>query len=144
MPNWCTNNLIVEGKEQDVKKFVEDVKVEKSPLSFAKLVPVPDEIPRHPSPQYLSDEELNWRISNWGTKWDVNTYEDDEDMQFDLNEISNGIFEAVYTFDTAWTPCNKWLREVAPMYPNLKFVLEYTEEGMGIADIEIFNFKDED
>lgn len=46
MPNWCHNTLTVSGEEAELKAFVEKVKGEDRPLSFAKIVPQP------------SDEEL--------------------------------------------------------------------------------------
>lgn len=46
MPNWCHNTLTVSGEEAELKAFVEQVRDDEQPLSFAKIVPQP------------SDEEL--------------------------------------------------------------------------------------
>jgi hypothetical protein len=46
MPNWCHNTLTVSGDEHTLKTFVEAVRDDERPLSFAKIVP------------QVSDEEL--------------------------------------------------------------------------------------
>lgn len=130
MPNWCSNELIVTGPVKDVEKFVDDVKYEngdyKVLLSFNKLVPEPEEL-KHVDPRLLSDGSHDWRIKNWGTKWDLS----DGDVNFSshgFNELDH--LQANYAFMTAWSPCTYWLKQVALMYPTLEFDLEYAEDGM--------------
>jgi len=45
MPNWCYNNLVVRGTEDDVDAFVKESDVEcRGPLSFYGCVPMPDDL----------------------------------------------------------------------------------------------------
>jgi len=75
--------------------------------------------------EYGYDNWYDWKINNWGTKW--NTYENYIDH--DTNTI---------TFQTAWDLPRLVLVKMASMYPNLKFHLEVVEEGgyfAGTVDI---------
>jgi hypothetical protein len=120
MPNWCDNNLYISHEDPEmVKKAVE---AWESGNFLATLVPEPDytvtpvaETFPNITAQYAKTEEekekalLNeptiredawwdWRIQNWGTKWDVG-YADDRSNHAQVND--NTMF--VY-FDSAWSP----------------------------------------
>ena len=71
--------------------------------------------------KYGCKDWYNWRISNWGTKWDAS--------EGGLHQSLPHELEA--SFDTAWAPPIEWLYKVTKKYKKLKFTLEYTEEGMG-------------
>lgn len=43
MPNWCHNTLTVSGEADALAVFVEKVKTEEQPLTFAAIVPPPSE-----------------------------------------------------------------------------------------------------
>lgn len=64
----------------------------------------------------------NWRVSNWGTKWDA--------CEGDWN-LDEGEFTAY--FDTAWSPPIGWLENVCAQFPELEFKMLFEEEGMGFC-----------
>ena len=70
--------------------------------------------------KYGCKDWYNWRIRNWGTKWDA--------CEGGMNDSE---WEIEASFDTAWAPPTPWLEKVSAKYKRLKFTLEYTEEGMG-------------
>ena len=70
--------------------------------------------------KYGCKDWYNWRINNWGTKWDACE-----------GGMRDSEWEVEATFDTAWAPPTPWLEKVSAKYKRLKFTLEYTEEGMG-------------
>lgn len=109
MPNWCDNKLEICGSDADVDKFMKE-NMEDGKLSFAKAVPEPEYEGR-------MGWNNNWRIENWGTKWEP-------DMRHDYKEGDNTLY-----FDTAWSPPDIWLETVANKYPNLCFSLRYAEGG---------------
>ena len=119
MPNWCDNKLVVRGEKKDMAKFLE-VLGEKATLSENKrlrdilnaFIPIHDD--------HDESDWYNWHIENWGTKWDVECYEDAQ-IEDDHVELS---------FDSAWSPPVIWLEKVAKNYPKLKFALKYDEPGM--------------
>ncbi len=73
-----------------------------------------------------ADNWYDWRVSNWGTKWDVTaelTDETDESL--------------VYDFPTAWSPPISWLKKVSRDYPKLSFRLKYDEPNMEVVGVII-------
>lgn len=57
----------------------------------------------------------NWRIANWGVKWNAaNTY----------HNLDEG---AVY-FDTPWGPATQVIDELAEQYPECRIILDFAEE----------------
>lgn len=120
MPNWCDNNLYISHEDPEMLKKA--VEAWESSKFLATLVPEPDykvtpvaETFPNITAQYAKTEEekakalLNeptiredawwdWRIQNWGTKWDVG-YDADLDNHAQVND--NTMF--VY-FNSAWSP----------------------------------------
>ena len=118
MPNWCENELTITGDVHKLIAFKERAEsfIAGQALKFAAFVP--DPFPQKP---YLTDEHYDWRIANWGTKWDL--------LDATLEE---SLLEATLrcAFDTAWSPPIAWLKSVAQMYPSLDFKLDFDEPGM--------------
>lgn len=96
MPNWCENKLVVVGLDStgaDIAAFEERYFVESElpdgskvkALSLNKIIPMPEEL-------LLGEAWYQWRISHWGTKWDI------DPATFHVIE------PGVYFFDTAWAP----------------------------------------
>ena len=118
MPNWCNNDLFIQGDKQSINKLKEELFVMnngKLGLTFNKIVPMPN--------GYIeSGEWYDWSISNWGTKWDADTY---------VVEISE---EEIYSsFSTAWEPPISFLYALSKKYPELKIQCYFVEEGMEIC-----------
>ena len=119
MPNWCENNLTVVGPEEKLTAFVAHVADGKEAISFNKTVPEPFE-----KSEYLTDSQHDWRLENWGAKWDVH----------DVDVVENpGCYD--YSFMTAWTPPIPWLERMAKEWPDLEFYLKYDEPGMEIHGV---------
>ena len=72
-------------------------------------------------------EWYSWAVDNWGTKWppSVALYEAD------------GV-SATFRFDSAWSPPSALIQRISEKFPNLTFVLEYSEPGMGFLGAEAF------
>jgi hypothetical protein len=164
MPNWCENKLDVSGNKIDIQKFKELTLVklgESDDLNFTMeiLRQTPTELLEQTSPNMWRGEEddiegklefekkieelkqkygytdwYNWRVDNWGTKWDVaETYIlDDEDEFFSVQ------------YNTAWAPNIEWVRYVAKQFPELTFTLSFTEPGMGYCGVYEVTDEDDD
>lgn len=117
MPNWCENTLIVTGSNDRVTEFYEKIVVVRgceTILALNNLYPCPNE-----------NDWYNWRINNWGTKWECDV--------FSMNE-SEG--ELTIHFNSAWSPPDLWIKYVAQhIFPDLYFRLTYLEAGMGFCGI---------
>ena len=118
MPNWCINKLTITGKEDDLIKFKIQAKGIETDLCLDNFVPMPRELEdtRSPGPW---PNWYDWRISNWGTKWDVEGH---------LTLESENIL--IYEFDSAWSPPIYWIPKVSSLFPELSFELYFKEAGM--------------
>jgi hypothetical protein len=165
MPNWCENKLRIEGKKEEIDKFLSVLKpdnvfwghdsittisgmmeyldslgidsnvraslrkkIDEQDANGLALLsstfPIPDEVIL----AGYSDIGYKWCRDNWGTKWDVyidldkdTLYKDDEYIEM--------------SFDSAWSPPVAWLKNIAPLYPELEFELAYMELGNMFAGV---------
>jgi hypothetical protein len=73
-----------------------------------------------PVPYELLGDDYQWRIENWGNKWDgSDCYIDICDDQIYLN------------IETAWNPCDKWTYKLIELCPGVDIYHEYYEPGEG-------------
>lgn len=156
MPNWCNNTLFVEGDLNalsDFKKRVLKVN-EHNTINFTmeELYPTPAELLEQSSPNMWRGEEddidgklefekkldelkekyghtdwYNWRVENWGTKWDVAESEVDE---MDGESL-------IVHYNTAWAPNSEFIVFASKVYPSLKFRLSFEEPGMGFCGVTL-------
>ena len=141
MPNWCANHLVVRGDEKEITRFrkqAESGKVKDSDtmhdieFTISPFLPMPKDLEGTRSPslrpvkrlikKYGTDNWYDWRVKNWGTKWDVEGYLEDESPR-----------KLGYTFDSAWGPPDEAIKAMSKMYPTLTFTLKYDEPGMDFS-----------
>ena len=112
---------------------------------FNTLVPTPQAVLNlgydgHAKLKKIADEQgkeavagmidgYHWNIENWGTKWDIYN----ENLSIENCGWKEGHTELHLYFDTAWSPPIAWLTKVAPLFPKLRFVMHYQEEGCFFA-----------
>ena len=136
MPNWCDNKLRVSGTATDVKRFAEAVRgVDDGkvlPLDFDKLIPQPADLMDRDSCGVLPSW-YDWRVANWGTKWNVT-----EDTA--IEPFDGGL---LYLFNTAWNPPIEVIEVAAKQFPDLAFEISYIEEDEQVEHIHRFNTKGE-
>lgn len=116
MPNHVKNIVTCPGTDestiQDICGVLRD---------FACLIPVPADIQAQDAatkqrPTHLTDVLYNWRLENWGTKWEGYEYED----------IEGGLM-----FETAWSHPLPILRALSQRYPAILFHVAYADEDIG-------------
>ena len=79
---------------------------------------------RFKSTDVMDDRWYNWRVQNWGTKWDAYTMEiDDTDMPhgFEVN------------FETAWSPPEEVCHAIREQFDDLSISWFYDEPGCELA-----------
>ena len=128
MPNHCTNTLHIDGDLKHRQEFVDknkgfswgDLKKEKDykTLSFNAQVPMPKKHIASNAKDKSNNDWYSWANKNWGTKWDC--YEE---------QLTHEEKYTCYSFETAWCPPEMWLKKVSRKFPNLKFNVEWCEEG---------------
>lgn len=125
MPNWCENELKVQGSESELERFRLKAKseedkskdVEATDLSLNNFIPMPAEM-------LQGEKWYIWRVDNWGIKWDVKAYYDGG---------SKGCI--YYNFDSPWSAPLTAIKKISEQFPELIFKLRYEEEGMGFAGV---------
>jgi hypothetical protein len=139
MPNWCENELQIEGEKERLNEVMEFFKNEKGEVEFDfnKLIPYPEEY------QKMDDEGdgicgkgfnsggYEWCCKNWGTKWnacEINL--DDSNMEF------SGYIE--YSFDTAWSPPKPVILALTKKFPKLKIYHRYFECGAAYNGLAVY------
>ena len=134
MPNWCNNTLYIQADSKEDMQELKNLLDETLEISkdnncaiglLNAIVSMPKELEN--TKKGSNGDEYNWydwRLSNWGTKWDVECFETimEEDYM-------------VFQFDSAWAPPVPWLEIVAKLFPKLKFTLKYDEPGMGFTGV---------
>lgn len=148
MPNWCVNDLIVNGNRKEVDRFIAAVagsREDDTDFDFEKLIPYPKEYavldhalrewedkyknvewsarPPRPSDGY-NQGGYEWCCANWGTKWNAS--------EAHLSVTTRG---CRVSFTTAWSPPCPVIRKAAELFPTLTFKLKYWEGGMGFQGI---------
>lgn len=147
MPNWCRNELRVDGPAKDVKAFVKAVRGKESELprykmsaaeakmyadldkgkkkepdtllAFWKIVPPPAGI----LAEGYDKAGYDWEKEAWGCKWGA--------CNSEITYECPGIVE--YVFETPWCPPEAFFSKVAAMFPTLDFHLDFSEEDMGVG-----------
>jgi hypothetical protein len=146
MPNWCSNHLACSGPRAAVTSFL-GVVTQRGTFVSEVLTAAENIDPAHagsitravlesfsgnenfsfnghiPEPSLEGEGWYDWRITNWGTKWDANNPVLE---QLELND--EGLSTAVFSFETAWGPPNVWLEKVAQTHPDLDFRMFWNEE----------------
>lgn len=156
MPNWCINTLEVQGKSEDLDRFMTKLKsVRKDELSlFQALIPMPSDYNTEPTAifkdqsEWTENEKLcfekyghkdwySWCNANWGVKWDISDvyWEDAKPVRaydYELKEfVETGEKKITIEYQTPWAAGEEALEKAfSEDYPELSFHLYYEEPGM--------------
>ena len=142
MPNWCSNNLSVYGKTEDMKKFMEVITIGDDEYSLLeKLYPTPEEL-NIGDVSFTVDEQqqtnfdkygykswYDWRIAKWGCKWP----ESDLHLGQDYTENLDGTSVVAFNFESPWCSPLEAFDKISMDYPNLLFAIYYEETGMAFC-----------
>ncbi len=138
MPNWCNNSITIQGSTETLKPLWDEANREGSGLLNA-MKPMPAELegttspaPKEGEPQPLVDGFNNWydwRVQNWGTKWDV----DLEGLEFTDN--GDGTASITGWFDSAWAPPIEAYNTFLEDMDGCTLSADYHEPGMDFAGI---------
>lgn len=131
MPNWCNNNLqiVVEFPTQLEVVIQAITNDSEQPFDFNRIIPIPEELQETTAPNKHNPDELKakygfadwyeWRVFNWGTKWNAS------DVELEIHSPTN----MTIRFNTAWSPPEPIIKKIASMFPFASLTLEWEEEG---------------
>lgn len=114
MPNWNQNKLTITHMTDELREWL----AADGGLSFERIKPTP--------PEMLNDEShswYDWRVENWGTKWDLIMPERGRAAADELLACGETFF------DTAWAPPIPAIAELSRLFPDSGFRLDYYECG---------------
>lgn len=144
MPNYVNSTLSLEGNVEDIKKFRE--KFDDGKLDADKVIPYPRDLKlldmKANEKKLTNNEEkelilialegkydlkkdgfnqggYDWKVDNWGTKWNFYDCEIEEDEGDYL----------MYRFQTAWSPITPVIIEMSKQFPKLTLNYFCDEEG---------------
>jgi len=135
MPNWCYNRVEICGEPEEMEEFRKLVESKEQKFDFNKIIPMPKELEKTTKgsnhvvskeliEKYGADNWYDWRVSNWGVKWEADVNEDD--MQDEGDYVQ-------YTFDTAWGPPHEIFYAIKNKFPDLGITWFFDEPGMQFA-----------
>jgi hypothetical protein len=123
MPNWNENKLSVMDCSPELESYLKE-----NGLSFEKIKPTPPEL-------LEGNGWYDWRLQNWGTKWDLSEEEQREVADQLISESAD--FQA--TFMTANSPPIEAIAALSEMFPHDQFTLDYFESGCWFAGTAIIS-----
>ena len=115
MPNWCNNTLTLTHEDP--------TQIDRAIAAFQEGKLCQEFHPMQPT--LLEDESwYNWRVENWGTKWDVGG------EGFEAERINETTVQLI--FDSAWSPPIEFYQHIEE---NCGFAVNATwfEPGMAFA-----------
>ena len=115
MPNYCNNNIVITGPNSVIDKIEKIANGDKGDL-LQYFYPMPKELndtvagpepktkkekleKRRLQVEYGASNWYDWRVENWGTKWDIMEF-----YNITRKEIGEDESEIELGFDTAWAP----------------------------------------
>ena len=164
MPNWCNNNLVIETDNTQGFQIVKELelfclKVQDNPeevdntglLNYFRQMPFTLEgtVKGIHRPKWQTDNSqwlkdcygydnwYDWRVNNWGTKWDVHDI-----SSFEVTD--EGVWQKKprieLEFETALAPpieaLQYWIKNLS-IFCNVKCYLSYTEPGMDYCGVYV-------
>lgn len=119
MPNWCSNQATIHHSDPLV--ILKITEAFKEGNFFNTILPMPENpTVEHSGVLTSMPDWYQWRVQNWGTKWDVGG---------DGSLVENSPTEIDVSFDSAWGPPIELYQK---MVDDLGFTItaQYHEYGM--------------
>jgi hypothetical protein len=131
MPNWCSNNLYITVEDnKQLEKVIQGITNNSDqPFDFNRIIPIPEELQETSAPNNLNPDEMKakygfsdwyeWRVFNWGTKWNAS------DVELNLETPQ----QIHISFQTAWSPPLPVIEAISKQFPFTYITLDWEEEG---------------
>lgn len=152
MPNYCENDLYIDGTKDEVAKLLAHVATKERLFDFNNIIPYPEKF-------YKIDEDLEkaghkrlenlgifldgvkngynsggyeWCVENWNTKWNASNC-----VRRDTSR------RICISFSTAWSPPIPVIAKLHQLFPQCSLFLEYFEKGTAVCGGISFLSKDD-
>lgn len=135
MPNWCNNTITIQGPTDTLKPLWDEAQ-KKGLLNAIKPMPKELEDTTSPTPDDKVQPKIDgfdnwydWRVANWGCKWDVDT----EGLEYTDN--GDGTASIAGWFDSPWGPPIGAYETFCDDMANCDLYATYEEGGMDFAGV---------
>ena len=143
MPNWCENQLVIEGPKEDLEDIISHS------FMFEQYFPTPlfhseifdknidEDVKSDLLEKAVDGDWYTWRNEHWGVKWDcgLSNYESNN---YDIYYGEDSKCIVNYYFQSPWGPPVQGYEKLSVLYPLSKFKLFFIEEGMSFLGYYIF------
>lgn len=113
MPNWVRNELSIvtfdDNKRKEVLEFIKGEEDTPLDIDFNKIIPMPEEL-------HDNGGWYDWRIYNWGTKWNSSPISCDDYL---------------IVFETAWSTPEPVIKKLSELFKDIEFFVRYADEDFG-------------
>lgn len=159
MPNWCSNDLEIQGKPIELE-FIKDALAKPFLFKGSKLVPKTEgegwesedfeevikpvfsfrNVIKPPNTELYNKSNLSFdngeaqSPEGW-YMWNIENWGTKWDLS-DVNMIDEMEGKLIYTFDTAWSPPVPVMQALAKKYPHLTIIHKYYEAGNDFYGID--------
>ena len=118
MPNWCSNNITIQGPAELIKNMWDAAQPAegKDGTLLETMAPI-------------GEWDYDTAVNTWGTKWDVNG----EGLQFEL--LPDGRAMIFGYFDSAWSPPIGAYEQFCENNDDVYICASYFEPGMAFVGI---------
>jgi hypothetical protein len=117
MPNWCSNDIEISGNKQELDRLAAFLATGEQDFDFEVIAKTPE-----------GDGWYEWRIENWGTKWNPENSTVDRTSDTTMTAW----------FDTAWSPPIPIIQKLSELFPTLEIMIEFEEEGLEFSGYKTF------
>jgi hypothetical protein len=118
MPNWCENRAYIETTPEEIAAIVAAIQSEGDKNLLNYLRPEPE---HGPETEGEMPNWWNWRVNNWGTKWEVQA-------EIISHSVEGGWINLA--FESAWSPPVDAFDYWASQAEDRRFNLRFIERGM--------------
>ncbi len=141
MPNWCNNYAEIHGPKATIKALHDAIINEGKFFGHMRPEPNYEEVDVYPTfpgikgnndPVEKSQSWWDWRVQNWGTKWELG---DEMKSIFTYEEVNDEYAKLSGVFDTAWSPACDAFQYFADNNEGVQATVYYYEPGMGFCGV---------
>lgn len=118
MPNWCSNNITIQGPVDKIRALWDAAQPAegKDGLLLEAMAPI-------------GEWDYDTAVNTWGTKWDISL----EGLQFELLPDGRAMIHG--WFESAWSPPTGAYEQFCENNDDVYICASYFEPGMGFIGI---------
>lgn len=129
MPNWCNNSITIQGPADKILALWAAANAGDDESLLQALRPMPEALKETVADGGGGLNWYNWRVDNWGTKWDISC------EGLELVTVGDGTAIISGWADSAWSPPIDAFRAYANENEDVYLEIRYFEPGMSFIGL---------